>query len=116
MLTIRKSQNAALAEAMGRRFENKVFVHLNKFWPEQCRSQGGVAVRETIRSGQGRANEYGMKTENDVARYVDLMYSLGHDFDSDPALPWVPEILNDNEISPTVRMDRLYEEAEKRLV
>ena len=56
-----------------------------------------------------------MKTEYDIARYIDLMYSMGMDFDSDPEFPWVIEILN-NEKSPlSEKMDRLYEETEQRL-
>ena len=115
MLTIRKEQDQALALAMEQQFEQKIFIHLKKFWPANCRSQGEAGVRESIRQGVDRAHGYGMKTEYDIARYIDLMYSMGMDFDSDPEFPWVIEILN-NEKSPlSEKMDRLYEETEQRL-
>jgi hypothetical protein len=59
-----------------------------------------------IRTGVERALSYGIDREADVARYISIMYTLGHDFDADPRYRWAAEILND-EIGG--KMDRVCE-------
>ena len=55
---------------------------------------------------------YGVESEYDVSRYLNLMVVFGDDFDTDPAHPWASDILTlEGGCGGTVRMDALYEEA-----
>jgi hypothetical protein len=114
MLTIRKKQIGAFLESNVKKFEERMIVHLNKFFPTQCKAAGETQLRETIRYGIKGAARYGIIAERDVCKYIDLMVVYGRDFDRDPKLPWASTILNDQTPKdPGLTVDRLYEEAMK---
>ena len=115
MLKIRKKQNNVLAKAAVKRFEDRVLVHLKKFWPDECKELTEKGVRESIRTGIENAKKYGIETEYDVARYIDLMYTLSSDFDSNTEISWPSEILNDTDMNARKKMDTLYERTEQEL-
>ncbi|MBZ5626545.1 MAG: hypothetical protein LAQ69_48870 [Acidobacteriia bacterium] len=93
MLVIRQQQMAAFAQAAVKSFDDRVVIHLNKFFPEQCGTLGEPQLREFIRYGVERANTYGIVAERDVCKYIDLMAVFGRDFDTDPRLRWAGVIL-----------------------
>ncbi len=116
MLMIRKEQTEAFREYMLKKFENLQVTHLNKYYPEDFQALGEEDVREAIRYGIKQANTYNILIENDVSRYINLMFSFGRNFDTDLDSGWAAEILNDeSSLSGSVKMDRLYDEAEKHL-
>jgi hypothetical protein len=108
MLIIRQEQMDMFILASAKSFEDWMVVHLKKFFPEECQTLGDQGVRDTIRCGIEKAEGYGITTEHDVCMYIDLMFALGQDFDTDPDLLWVQEILQDETLpDPGDRMDRL---------
>src|SRR5438132_13371033 len=113
MLTIRKEQEEVLAGYMAKNFQERIVKHVKRFWPEQCRALGDEQVRESVRTGLARARGYGMSTEYDLARYIDLMYWLGTDFDTGPSFPWAVQILPNTSIAARAGMDKLYHTAEE---
>ncbi|MBW2247057.1 MAG: hypothetical protein JRF62_07615 [Deltaproteobacteria bacterium] len=116
MLIIREEQMEVFRKYMCRQFENRMVLHLSKYFPEECKALGEQRVRNTIRYGIERAKTYGIVIQNDVGRYTNLMFTFGRDFDKDPTLPWAGEVLNDEDLGwPTRRMDVLYEKAAKHL-
>ena len=88
--------------------------HLKKFFPDFCEAAGEPKVREFIRYGVKRAASYQITAKRDVSRYIDLMVSLGADFDKDKQLPWAGEILRTRN-SPDARISVLLKTAEKHL-
>jgi hypothetical protein len=63
----------------------------------------------SFRIGMARARAYGLTNQGPVRFYIELMFMFGSDFDSDPLLPWVREILTDPATpDQMVRADRLY--------
>lgn len=114
MLTMRSKQMEAFSEAALKRFEETMVAHLKKFFPDYCEAAGAPKVREFIRYGVKRAASYQITAERDVSRYVDLMVSLGADFDNDEQLPWAGEILRTRN-SPEVRISILLKTAEEHL-
>ena len=97
------------------RFKNRTYQHLIAIWPEECKSLGEEAVRASIQEGLTKARSYGLNSELDVARYIDLIYTLGDSFDCNPELPWAGAILRDDSLAPGQRLDALYDEAEEKL-
>jgi len=114
MLTIRPAQVEVFSEAAMKSFEELMLPHLKKFFPAFCEATAEPKLKELIRYGVKRAASYQITAKRDVSRYIDLMVSLGTDFDKDKQLPWAGEILRTPN-SPEVRISTLLKTAEKHL-
>ena len=116
MLTIRKEQVEEFKKPAIKDFENRMFEHIAKFFPRQFAELGEETARRTIQYGIKRAKGYGIVTERDVCKYVNLMVACGPDFDRDPALPWARRVLNDPQAEgPSDRIERLVKAATENL-
>jgi hypothetical protein len=114
MFSIRCEQIEIFRAPAIKAFEDRMLTHLNKFFPAQCKGAGEAELRETISYGIKCAARYGIIAERDVCKYIDLMVVYGRDFDRDPKLPWVVQILHDPAgRDPGDTVDRLFEEAIK---
>ena len=112
MLVIRKEQMEVLSHYVLKGFEDRMVEHLNEFFPDQCETLGEPDVREAVQYGIDRAGSYGITSERDVCKYLNLMFTFGRDFDVDPRLPWAAAILNAGDVTdPTRKIERLYTEA-----
>lgn len=101
MLVIQKKQMEVLGNHMRKQFENELVAHLNFYFPDKCNALGETGVRKMIRYGIARAKKYGIVIEYPVSRYINLMFTLGKNFDTDPALPWAARILTDPSLDGT---------------
>jgi len=111
-MQIRPQQMETFSNVSQFSFEHRMEAHLRRCSPEECRKLGSDGLRETIRYGIERAKNYGIVLERDVCKYIDVMFAFGHEFDSDPELPWASGILTDESISDaTNRTERLFETA-----
>jgi hypothetical protein len=107
MLTIRDEQMEALQEAAMRSFEQRMVLHLRQFFPEECRRAGEMRTLAAIRQGVQRAQAYGIESEIDVVRYIDISVVLGLDFDSGKRYPWARQILEDGEMDGSEKINAL---------
>ena len=114
MLTMRPAQVQAFDAAALKDFEELMLPHLKKFFPEFCEAAGEPKLREFIRYGAKRSASYQITAKRDVSRYIDLMVSLGADFDKDKDLPWAGEILRTRN-SADIRISVLLKTAAKHL-
>ena len=116
MFNIRKEQLDALSEASLKKYENKMVIHLNKFFQPQCLFLGDAKLREAIHYGIARAKSYAIISERDVCKYIDLMFAFGRDFDKDPNYSLALQILTDKSITdPSQRINKLFATALDRL-
>ena len=115
MLVIRTKQLEAFRRVVIDKFEATVFEKLKKYWPEIVASKGEEAVRQLISKGRSRSERYGIVTEYDVTRYINVMFALGYGFDRDIQYPWARELLEYPNVNPTTRMDWLCERTKKEL-
>jgi hypothetical protein len=111
MLIIRKEQLEAFEQVALRNFENEMFAYLEKNFPKNCEIHGETKTREIIRYGIEEAEVHGLTSERDVCMYINLMLMLGHCFYKDPQLPWASAIFNDENLSPSIKIDRIYDKA-----
>lgn len=82
--------------------------HLEKFFPARCTSLGPEGVASWMEYGKKKAAAYGFMQADEVCRYLDFMFALGRDFDTDSQYPWASTILNDQRIPDAgARMDLL---------
>lgn len=112
MLVIRGEQTEAFRQAARRNFEDLMADHLRAFAPVQSKILGDAQVRKVIRLGIERAGAHSLSGRGPVRLYLELMFMLGSDFDTDPQLPWAREVLSDEAVpEQTERAGRLYDEA-----
>ena len=109
MLTIRKEQENVFRDDASERFIRRALEHLRKSFGPQCEAVGDVKLCEFIRSSIARADRWGITTSRNVCIYLDVMMTLGFDFDRDPRFPWIRRILGSQSVTETTRMNRLYE-------
>jgi hypothetical protein len=111
MWTIRQEQAEAFRQYHLQKFEDEMVEHLNDFAPKFCEVRGEPCIRRVIRIGIERAAKYGFTNRGPVRFYIELMISLGSDFDTDPQYPWATDALGDQEFgSQAVRADRLFDQ------
>jgi hypothetical protein len=67
-------------------------------------------LRSTIQSGIERAKVYGLNGRGSVRFFIELMFWLGIDFDTDPQFPWIVDILGNQAIpDQNTRVNKLYD-------
>ncbi len=115
MLLIRHEQMETLERYAAKEFEDRMVRHLKTSWTEEYEALGEAAARETVRKALKNAGNYCVESEYDVARYLNIMFALGHDFDTDDRFPWANSILASPDLEGSAKMDQLCERAEQEL-
>ena len=115
MLLIRDAQMDRLSEVAEERFVERVRVFLRSSWPDACAALGDDGVRASVRRGMTQAARFGIATERDIVRYVNVMYLLGPDFCEEPDRDWARRILDAPGRSGAAKLDELYALIEQQL-
>lgn len=115
-MIIRKTQMESFEVDARKRFIDFMQDHLSEHFPDHYQALGPEGVRRAIEAGIERAKQYGMVSEHDVCKFIDLQFAFGESFDSDGTYPWATKVLTDPEIrNPTTRIDALMDEAQAYL-
>jgi len=114
-MKIHKRQLQAFGKAVEEMLECRLVAHAERLWPERCERMGRETVRQWVRAGVRRARGCGIEAEYDLSRFVDLLFLLGRDFDTDPAAAWAGEILQATDVPAAERLDRIFARAEAHL-
>jgi len=109
MLLIRPQTFETLEQNAQSRFEDDMVVHLGKFHPPHASAAGEEGLRRVIRTGVARARAYGFTLRGPVRFYLEQMILYGHDFDTDPLLPWAGRCLKAGGASELDRADGMHE-------
>ncbi len=113
MLIIKKEQVKMFEDAAKQAFEDRMVMHLNRYFPEQCAKIGEKGVRDSISEAVKRTQELGLYMEYDIERYLNHMYALGFDFEK--RYSYVQEIFSDPDIEKEELMDILGKRTEIEL-
>lgn len=80
---------------------------LAEHFPAKLALVGGTAVLPAlVARARVRAASHGLRQQRSVAVLAVLLFVLGHGFDDDPLLPWIPPVLAANE-AEEARIDQL---------
>lgn len=110
MVLIRATQMERLRQEGITAFETEMVSHVRRFAPRHCESLEESDIRTAIRYGMDRARTYGFTARGPVRFYLELMFMLGCDFDTDPLLPWVAPVLTDTSTAYQMpRAERLFD-------
>jgi hypothetical protein len=107
-MKMRAEHMQAFSEAAVDEFEDRVVAHLSQYFGDRCAELGQVKVRELIRDAATRANDREFTAEQDVARYVQIAFVYGTDFDM---AAWAAPLLARTDLSPREKLQRLYGQA-----
>jgi hypothetical protein len=93
LLTIRATQMESFAQQEFRKFEDLMVNHLTQFFPVQCKALGITQLRELTQHGIRRDAGYGITTERDICKFINLAIVFGRDFDREERSAWATQIL-----------------------
>ncbi len=113
LFQIRREQIEALAAASVEQFQDNIIEHLRQVWPEETGAMTDDELLAWVRYGVDRGAPYGIDTEFDVARFIDLMFVFDTEFDTNESLPWAAEILRDDSLDGRRRIDALMKRADE---
>lgn len=105
LLRIRKEQVEALSQAVVAQFEERTVDELRATLPAYGLDE--EALRELIRQGISDAARYGLISEQGTRAYIGAMLALGESFDGTQRYAWLRAILENPEVNPEKKADRL---------
>ena len=115
VLTIRKAQMAVFERIAGERFAKRLVPHIQRMWSAQCAGLTVEQIAARASDAVTRAVKWGLESELDVARFVDLTFVFGSDFDQSQKCGWAGEILRRASIPASERMAMLWNRARAAL-
>jgi hypothetical protein len=115
-MEIRRAQLAALGRVRLDSFAADCAEVLRAQFPARTKSLSDEDLLEHVHDCIRRANDYGLESERDVQRFVNLAGAFGWDFDQTPEHAWMKGYLTDETVSsPSQRIERLVAESLRRL-
>jgi hypothetical protein len=93
-------------------FEQDMIRFLSNIHPRKVEEIGGKTLWRLIHDGRVKGEiHYGFQETRSLALMVVMMFTIGHQFDTDPLHPWISETL---EQTDPVRPDNIAEKLERR--
>lgn len=108
MLKIRKQQMQEFENQQLCYFQKKMRQHIKKVFPDRYEKISRTELDDLILFGLDQSSRYDIVSEQDVCLYIDLMVMYGKDFDSNPEYKPHTDILSDEDLEPSDKIDRLY--------
>jgi hypothetical protein len=104
VLLIRTKQMNAFANEAQETFVRRLAAYASEHFPEQCAALGKDGAEDAARRAVTNANSYGITSQVDICKYLNLSLALGPDFDQQE---WAVSILQSGMVSP-LKMEMLY--------
>ena len=105
-MTIRTQQITDMRQDASDRFIEKLMAHFSPLWPREVKTLG-AGYRTWIEDGVASAATYGIDTQQLSARFVNLWFVWGRDFEKQGGFEWAAEILNDSHRTQSVKVHQL---------
>jgi hypothetical protein len=116
MLRIFREGSAPLVPESVPDFTHRMLLRLNRAFPHKCAYLGESTLRQVVQQGIDRAAEQGLRTERGTTVFTLMQFVLGSGFVEDPLVPWAAPLFEElQKMNPSLRADKLYEEALSQL-
>jgi len=92
-------------------FENRAAAYLRDNHRDILQGTPDEAIRQSVREGIRRASAYGITAELDVVRFIDLMYLMSPDFDTNLRTSWIGQVLKNSRVPTNERIGMIHEKA-----
>jgi len=99
MLTIRDAQLTILRAPQRERFIDAMCQHLRHHFQEELAALDDNRLKLKVSQSLKRAATYGVTSQQDSYRYLNLAATYGWEFDQDPDLSWMQRYLTDPHIT-----------------
>jgi hypothetical protein len=108
MIVIRQAQIEALGAVRRQQFVDAMCARLRLHFHDRLAATGAGALRQQVQAALHRAQYYGLASERDLCRFLNLAAYYGWDFDGRPEHGWMRQYLVDAAAgSPSQRLHRL---------
>jgi hypothetical protein len=115
MLRIRQAQHQVLSEHAQNQFIESMVDHLRHCFPAVAWALTAEELRQHLHDCIAHAAGYGITSQRQVCRFVNLAACYGWRFDRDPELFWMRKILTDTSLAlPGERLDHLVQSCLQR--
>lgn len=101
-MVIRHEQIEAFREPMARDLNRRMCARLRSRFRDPLARTNEEELAQMVNKGIDKSNEYGIKLESDIGRFLDFIVEYGSEFD---AKPWARPILTDANLSGSRKMD-----------
>ena len=108
MLVIRQSQLETLMRGSEDRFVEHLVTHIKTEDPEISTEYTDDELRNMVRLGIRKSEGYGFKLSEDQSAFVAIMFEVAPNFDSQPE---IRSVLEENELTPSARLEKLFSPA-----
>jgi hypothetical protein len=105
---IRTEQVQAFSAAVERNFLAELVCEMHDFAPWHAQVLGDRGLWQCAEFALQRAASHGFTNRGPIRLYLQMIFLLGADFDSDPLLPWAAEALSDPIANQSERASNLY--------
>jgi len=97
MLKLRVEQMQVLAQVPQREYLKNMVAHALKFFPDECAKIGAPNLKKFVQDGIAKADKYGIEDRADVAKFLNLQFVFGPEFDLERV--WASEVLGNASIT-----------------
>ncbi len=95
MLTLTRGRMEGFEGIALANFELSLADHVCEFTPKHAELLGREGVLRVVRYGIDRAARHGFDGHEPLRLFLEMIFLLGSEFDTDPQYPWAGEILGD---------------------
>jgi len=99
MMNIRQQQFEDIKENKYQAFVVKAKQFLQKNYPERTNQLDEKKLGAIVESSILRAESYKIVTEQGIISFLELMFSISFDFDSNERTNWTRKILNEHQLT-----------------
>ncbi|HEY3820533.1 MAG TPA: hypothetical protein VGL81_25380 [Polyangiaceae bacterium] len=110
MLTIRDEQMRVFEAARVDRFVDATVARIAHEHPVRYGALGPEGTRALVRQGIARAKTYAIEETGAVGAFIDLMLTIHPEFELQPGMEEVREVLEDVEVSGETRLEIVRED------
>lgn len=107
MLVIRHEQFDVLTDVRRELLGERVLSFVRTGYASQCAAFSESELRGLVATALRRSRTHGFGTYADILRWINVMFTLGCNFDEDPEFPWARDILADNSLRPGSKVDMI---------
>jgi hypothetical protein len=105
-MTVRSAQVKALAQESRIRFAKNATAYIRAAYTEQALGQNAPELAGFIDQGIQMATAFGITSEVDVIRFLEVLLVTGADFEDSAEYNWVADYLRED-IRPEARLDNV---------
>jgi hypothetical protein len=107
MLTITHRHMSAFSAVLHDQFARRAITQLSASFASEAATRGRDGMLALVRRGVERASRYGIKAEDDVLGFLELMLRQGEDFEQRDSSAWMLRILTRGYLPGNEKMQRI---------